>query len=268
MNITSWLRKNWVLVGAVLIIIIVAITYSSRPERLYENGDAYPYSEENGDALPQGAEGEQPRYGGAPPVAAPVPSGAIRVVMPAAGEIWSSEKSHTIRWSREAGYSGGIALLDASSKAVIGWIVQNFSSDQVTYNWDTMGVALTRTNPVKTDVPVGTYVVRIVFDGAAGAVESAPFSIMPGDEERILTHEVSIRDRAFSPRVISLVRGEQAVIVNKENIGTTQTLTMGGARVATLAAKSSYVFGPQIPSGTYVFGLEGHPLAELTVRVE
>ncbi len=191
---------------------------------------------------------------------------AISMVTPALGEIWALGKLHSVRWSHEGGSSGAIALLDASSKIVIGWITPELSSQQVVYSWDTASVALGRKDPQKKNISAGTYIVKVVFDGSRSPVESVPFAITGTANEKILTSEVLIRSGRFFPNFFTIKQGERVAIINDDS-SLTHIIKMSGVNIATLSPRDSYVFNATQP-GNYEFRLADDILAKLTVVVE
>ncbi len=105
----------------------------------------------------QSGSGVTPKY---------APTGfTIRLVAPLAGATWTIAQQNLIAWNPEAGVSGQIELLDASTLKLVGIILNQIGPHQTSYMWNTRDLLLTRTNPLKTTVTAGNYVVRIAFDG-------------------------------------------------------------------------------------------------------
>lgn len=98
------------------------------------------------------------------PAPAPKPS-TITFVTPIPGETWTLTANNIIQWSREAGVTGQIELLDAATKNMAGVIIPQTGPHQTSYQWNTRDLLLSRTNPLKTTVVPGRYLIRISFDG-------------------------------------------------------------------------------------------------------
>lgn len=190
----------------------------------------------------------------------------LSIVSPAGGESWVMGKAHLIRWTHEEGHNGSISLIDASSKAVVGWIASNLSPQQVTYDWDTARVGLARTDPSKKEISGGTYIIRVVFDSSNTKLESAPFQIISSGTDNILNREIFIRNGIFIPNFIEAQKGERVVIINDDG-NNSRTVKMGGAAVVKLFPRDSYIF-PITQAGEYIFGLAENVISKLTVSVK
>lgn len=95
----------------------------------------------------------------------PSTSPTINLINPVPNDQWKLGAPNPIAWSQEAGVTGEIDLLNASTKALVGVILSETAAHQTSYSWDTRQVYLARYNPLKKDVVAGTYVLRIKFDG-------------------------------------------------------------------------------------------------------
>ncbi len=93
------------------------------------------------------------------------PGTIITFVTPIPGETWTINQQNTVQWSRAGGVSGEIALLDASTKALVGVILPATGPQQTSYAWNTRDLLLSRTNPLKKNVAPGRYLVRVSWDG-------------------------------------------------------------------------------------------------------
>lgn len=110
--------------------------------------------------------------------AAPTPN-SILLVTPVPGDTWQIATNNPIQWSREAGVSGQIELLDAASKALVGVILNQTGVHQTSYSWNTRDILLSRTSPAKKTVVPGRYVLRLSFDAAnIPSVTSQPFTLV------------------------------------------------------------------------------------------
>jgi hypothetical protein len=102
----------------------------------------------------------------------------IIFVTPIPGETWTIGAPNSISWSREGGVSGQIELLDAVTKSLVGVILNQTGPHQTSYTWNTREVFLSRTNPLKTGVLPGRYLIKIAFDGNnLSPITSQPITI-------------------------------------------------------------------------------------------
>lgn len=192
----------------------------------------------------------------------------VSIVSPVGGEKWLLSKPHVVRWSREVGRTGAIALLNASSRAVVGWLTISVTPKQVSYDWDTYRVSLSRTSPIREIIPAGTYIIQVVYDKPNSVIESAPFEIIAAGDENILTSDVYLRSSIFSPNVLTVKQGEHIVFVHDDGVNT-DTIKLAGIPVAILSLRDSYVFDTsKFAPGNYEFRLASNPVAKLTLAVE
>lgn len=98
------------------------------------------------------------------PSAAPKAS-LITLITPVPGETWTIATYNPISWTQEASVTGQIELLDATTMRLVGVILTEAGPHQTSYSWNTRDVSLSRTNPSKTTVTPGRYIIRISFDG-------------------------------------------------------------------------------------------------------
>lgn len=102
----------------------------------------------------------------------------IKLVTPVPGAVWTIATPNIISWAKEGGFSGQIELLDASTMKLVGVILPQTGPSQTYYEWNTRDISLSRTNPAKTTVLPGKYVIKILFDGNNVApITSQPFTI-------------------------------------------------------------------------------------------
>ncbi len=102
----------------------------------------------------------------------------IYFTAPAANAVWKIAVQNSISWSKETGYSGQIDLLDATTHALVGVILNQVGPHQTSYAWNTRDLLPTRTDPIKKDVVPGTYVVEVQFDGGhVSTMVSGPITI-------------------------------------------------------------------------------------------
>lgn len=89
---------------------------------------------------------------------------AITITNPAAGDQWVIGEQHTISWNIPGGMTGEIALVNATSGVVAGWIQQTIAPTQTSYPWNTEYLFAGAKIP-STQQPVlpGEYVIKIYF---------------------------------------------------------------------------------------------------------
>ena len=143
------------------------------------------------------------------------------VLSPLAGEQWALGEQRTIKWTREAGHSagtvGGVYLVYANTKEVVGWISQGVAPRQTSQIWNTRDVFLSQTIPVKKSVNTGSYVVRVSFGNNIEA-ESPPFSILYKDQIQPLTFKVDIKNYLFSPTTLKVRKGSKIIFTNNDSM--------------------------------------------------
>ena len=259
--------KNTAIVALAVIIasvLFVVVHFAGAPGP--ESGQLTPPP--YGAALPESGNQSQPptptgRAGGHILGAA----GTITMIVPAAGETWLFGKEHAMRWSGEGGYPGEIMLLDAASKKTVGWITPNIASHQTNFTWDTQAVALGQKNALKKDIVPGTYIFRITFNGPRPPIESVPITVIPSGDERIITHEVSLKSLLFSPNFITVPQGDRVIVVNEDTV--THLLRVNGVSAATLEKGSAYVFDTaNRAAGSYELRTKEQVIPKLTIVVK
>ncbi len=169
------------IIAAVVIIaaIVLIAKYSGNPP---QSGNAVPQSQQP-TSTATSPTGAQPGSGSTSGSATPKTSGAkvltvIKLITPAPGVTWTIATPNVISWAKEGGFSGQIELLDASTMKLAGVILNQVGPNQIYYEWNTRDISLSRTNPTKTTVLPGKYVIKILFDGNNVApITSQPFTI-------------------------------------------------------------------------------------------
>lgn len=113
------------------------------------------------------------------PTPAPEPAPKqIILITPVPGVTWTITQDNVISWQKAAGTTGQIELLDASTMALVGVILPQVGPNQSSYTWNTRDLLLSRTNPEKTTVTAGRYIIRIAFDSPDFApITSQPINI-------------------------------------------------------------------------------------------
>jgi hypothetical protein len=86
--------------------------------------------------------------------------------------------SYDIRWSKPAGVTGQLYLVNAVTGGVVGWVEQNIGPSQTLFPWDARSVFVSALSPVAKNVLPGEYVLKLSFPSAqVPPVTSAAFSI-------------------------------------------------------------------------------------------
>ena len=168
----------WALIVGAVIIVVLAVAAS------YQSG--MPNPSENG--LNNGtAGGNTPGSGKATgPVfpsnaLSPTPdiTSSIRFVSPPAGDRWPQSSQNVISWNHGSGSTGQLYLVDATSKKIVGVILDQVSPDQTYYAWNTRDLYVSRTSATKITVPLGTYTIGFSFDqNHLPTVMSSAFSVV------------------------------------------------------------------------------------------
>ena len=152
-----------------------------------------------------------------PPAPAPV-SSSIKLLSPAQGDAWAMNKSHTIAWSKGAGATGSIELINASTGETAGFISANVGVSQNFYPWDTRDLALSRADSSKKSLAPGSYKVKIVFDKNLAPIESAVFSVVGENGTESVTTLSRIQDKKITPQNISVSRGAKIIYMNNDTV--------------------------------------------------
>lgn len=150
--------------------------------------------------------------------AAPKTQSGINLLTPQEGNKWAVNKSHQINWNREVGEAGGIQLVDAQSRELVGWILANAGVKQNSFLWDTRDVFLNRQAGVKTNLKTGLYRVKIIFDSRFAPIESAVFSIIAESEQESITPVVRLKNETVNPQTVSIAAGTKVIFVNNDAV--------------------------------------------------
>lgn len=207
-----------------------------------------------------------------PPTASPTPStsaSAIKITSPSEGAEWVVNENHTIAWSKEAGLSGGIYVVDASTRVVIGWITSNIVSNQTSYTWDTRDLFLNRGSGLKKSISAGKYIIKIKFDGPKPEAQSGAFFLIYPEQVKTATYPVAIKNFLFSPNALTIRSGDQVVFTNNDSI-THKFIISNFGLTHTLVPGASFTFDttkfPKSPS--YDFYSEPYPAMRLSITVK
>ena len=82
---------------------------------------------------------------------------------PSENALWLIGVEHTISWDKAGASVGRIALINAATGAIAGWVSENVASVQTSLSWNTRDLFITRTSPLKKDVIPGNYFLKIFF---------------------------------------------------------------------------------------------------------
>lgn len=167
-----------------------------------------------------------------PTPTAPKSVSGIAFTSPLGGAEWKIGEAHMVSWSREGGLVGQLMLLDAKTKALVGVLNPSVGTRQTSYQWDTVGVAASRTNPSRKEVVAGTYVMKLAFDGPVGTVESAPFSLMHISQSQTAASVMSIEGAMFSPTTLRVKKGTVITFTNKDSASYTFKINTLGQTLA------------------------------------
>jgi plastocyanin len=175
---------------------------------------------------------------------------ALTILKPIAQTQLVLGQDNIIEWNRETGLTGGIQLLDAKTREVVGWIHVNLNPRQTSFAWDTRNIYLSRTNPLKKEIGTGNYVVQLVFDGPEASVPSQSFSIVYPSQVSAPEHEVSIQSYTFAPSQVTIKIGDKVVFINKDTIDYKINITAVGT--ITVQKGTSHTLDTQaFGKGTY-----------------
>jgi hypothetical protein len=160
----------------------------------------------------------QPAPNPTPP--APVPSKNVspspaRVLIPAAGDYWVMNKQHVIEWNNDPGVPGAIALADANTKKIIGWLEQHTDARETSFTWETQDYFLSRNSDAKGQLSPGTYVAILQSDSTYASTESAPFRIAFTAAYETITYAVRLGS-GIAPRVTAVTKGSKVIFINND----------------------------------------------------
>ena len=193
---------------------------------------------------------------------------SIKIISPSEGVEWVVNENHTITWSKEAGLTGGIYIVDASTKAVIGWITSNTASNQTSYTWDTRDLFLNRGSGLKKGILAGKYILKIKFDGPKPEAQSGSFSLIYPEQVKTDAFPVAIKNFLFSPAVLTIWNGDRVVFTNNDSI-THKFILSNFGLTYTLAPGATFTFDtakfPKSPS--YDFYSESYPAMRLSITL-
>jgi len=181
-------------------------------------------------AKPSGSTTQTPKKPNTP--TAPKSVSGIAFTSPLGGTEWKIGELHTVSWSREGGLTGQLMLLDTKTKALIGVLNPSLGTRQTSYQWDTLGVAISRTNPSRKEITAGAYILKLAFDGPVGTVESAPFSLTHTSQSQTSAAIIAIEGAVFSPTTLRVKKGITVTFTNKDSVSYVFKINTFGQTIA------------------------------------
>lgn len=258
-------KKLWLIIAALVIVLAILLSYAGN-----RNGGAVPtVSPGEGAMTSAGTAGKPSGAGTTPlgkagvPAAKPAPRtlpapSSIAFVSPSSGDRWIVNRQHVISWSKAAGVTGGIYLIDASTKQTVGWIISNTGSQQTSYAWDTQSVFIERGSALKKTVGSGVYLLKMKLDNSQAGPQSAQFSIIFPEQVENVSRAVSIKNFAFDPKDIVVNQGDTIVFTNMDTVVHRVKLSIFGTYVIDPGASASFAT-KSVPPETYEFYAEDSP---------
>ncbi|MBU6500924.1 MAG: hypothetical protein KGJ89_02260 [Patescibacteria group bacterium] len=192
----------------------------------------------------------------------------IKITSPTVSAKLALSQNNTIQWDKESGFTGGIYLVNASDKSVVGWITSETNVHQVSYTWNTRDLYIARYSPTKKTVSAGNYIIKIKFDSTKlPEVSSGEFSLVYTSELHPSSYSVTINNLAFDQPSLSLNKGDKLTIVNNDQVDHKITLT--GFSPFVIPIGSSFTFDTSVLfPGSYVFYSAAYPTLKLSVKVQ
>ena len=281
--------KKYVLMGVALVVLVVLGWWAfSSPAPVVSPVAVTPSTTTAGAVVPGGPTTTAPvvqKPGSLPvvqvppkngPTTAPVPVTAPMlsakrpsiVSAPAANARWVFAEQNTIQWDKPANITGGIYLVNAATGATVGWILQQTGPNQVSFPWNTRDIQTSRTSPTKITVPVGTYIVKVMFDSPQDpTITSAPFTIIAPNQAQVSTANVAIAKAAFSPASLTVKRGTKITFTNSDQAG--YQVLVSGYSPFSIAAGGSYIFDTtSLSPAPYALYSATDPGLRMTVTVQ
>lgn len=169
---------KWALIGVGVVVVVVLIFIFAGKQNQApapDNSGVIASSTQNPTSSTTET-GSNPIIGIAHPVRPPAM--VIRLITPVINDQWILGKQNPVVWDREGGVTGEIDLLDAKTQALVGVILSETGPHQTSYTWDTRQVSVLRYSPLKKDITVGIYMIRIKFDGnGLSSITSPAFTV-------------------------------------------------------------------------------------------
>ena len=144
------------------------------------SGNAMTTTVTSAPAPASGATAPSPSKGGSTGPSASLPPKAITInlITPISGNSWTIGQDNSVAWSKAAGITGQIDLVNPQTKALVGVILSETGPNQTSYSWDARYIYAARYSAEKHGVVPGTYAIKIHFDGNGfGDLVSGPITI-------------------------------------------------------------------------------------------
>lgn len=194
---------------------------------------------------------------------------SIFLVAPLGGETWLIGQSHTISWTNAAQITGEIALLQAGTKTVVGWINSSTGMTQTSYAWDTKSVSTLRSGGLRKDVVPGNYLIRVKFDSARYPILTSGQIALTAMPLPIAGKSVSIQGFAFSPANITIARGGKVTFTNNDSVAHNITFNTTIYPASPLNPGASVTIDTsKFPPGTYNYYCSIHRSMTGTITVQ
>lgn len=192
----------------------------------------------------------------------------VEVLSPRDSDAWIIDSQNIIAWSREMGIAGSIALIDAKTEKVAGWIAQNVGARQSSFQWDTRDVFLSYYESLKKPVEAGSYKVRIFFEGGKGDAESKTFMIGKEGELKNRINIVTYSNLVFTPGGVTVPQGDRVIFKNNHTVSQVFSSRTTSHSYNLRPGESALLDTKDLPPGLYEFYAAGSPLSKVTILVK
>ncbi|MBI3589213.1 MAG: cupredoxin domain-containing protein [Candidatus Liptonbacteria bacterium] len=258
----------YLVLGVVVVLIILVIGRSPSPTPVTNVPTQSPTSTEN-PVSPTPTPGAKSTPSATTPVKKPpLQTQNVKILSPLEGAEWVIDANNVIEWSKAAGISGGIYLVDAATNSTFGWITSNLGGSQTSFTWDARDVFLTRGNPSKKNLPTGRYYLKIKFDSATKPeLQSGVFSIIYASQAKPTIHETLIQNLSFNPSSLTVKQKDQIKIQNQDSVTYTLTPSSSGEVKTLPPGGSTLIDTAYLPLGSYDYYSESYPSLRLKITV-
>lgn len=134
-----------------------------------------------------------------------------------------------------------MALANASTKKIVGWIEPHLSPKQTSLSWYTHDIFSSRTSSQKVTLLPGTYVAILKSDQNFADMISSPFTIILGGQQESLTKAIRLIGDTVSPLGLVITKGGKIIFIN--NNSTLHKITIGGELFQLAAHGGSRLIG-------------------------
>jgi plastocyanin len=264
-------NKNLIIIIIAVAVIVFAVVWGYFGAGVRQPAGTAPEAGQPPSAAPTQAPPSAPSPTTTPPptpATKPATKSSISIISPAASDKWVLGQSHTIQWSKEAGVTGSIYLVNAADGTTVGWINSEINVHQTYYSWNSGEVSLARYSPAKKNIPPGQYVIKIKFDNKVQPeIKSAAFSIIAASTEQIPVYNITIKNFAFSPNTLTVKKGDKVVFTNNDSV--THRVLLGNIPPYTLAPGASTTVDTSILfASTYAYYCDIYPSMTGTLIVQ